>query len=474
MIKKLILCFLSVIFSVILLEIILQILPLIYKQIPLSQEKMYVYVIGESTAYGHPYQGKINFSKIVAETLNWTIDNKKIEIINLAVPGCKPFYQYQRYFLHKCIHPFKKGIVFMYMVGTNGNTFDKDYLNKNYSEFALNSILFSCIHPYFIKTYNLEYYYTVLIKLIHKFGDEAYISTVLGNFSGVMPNNVDLLIQNENLKIELMNIDDLILDKQYDSALHMLNENLNKYEDKSHILYRIGKIYENQNKIKEANDTYRKMICDDDLRPTIKENKMIRNLVKKYNFELIDMEEALIKKEEIIGFNFFMDLIHPTIDLNIFIAKNFVKKLEKKHFINYNDIDIEKYFLSVLLDENWFIIYRDSLGEIFFFSHRKNFSDIYNKSTMLKYIDKMYEFHNKIDDKGSVAFKKREEIIHICETLFEYIQGNENNAIDLIKRYNLKDTICRREEKDENRMQCFWYMKHWLVHLLKKNNIPLK
>lgn len=474
MIKKIILCFLSVVFSVILLEIILQILPTIYKQIPLSKDKIYIYVIGESTAYGHPYQGKINFSKIIGETLDWKIDNKQIEIINLAVPGCKPFYQYQRYFLYKFLHPLKKGLVFMYMIGTNGNTFNRDYLNKNYNNFTINSILFSYIHPYFTKSFNLEYYYIIITKLINKFGDEAYISTVLGNFSGVMPNNVDSLLRNKELIVDLKNIDELILNNQYDSALQKTNKIMNIYEDKSHILYRLGKIYEKQNKVQEANEIYRKMICDDDLRPTIKENIMIRNLVKKYNFELIDMEEALIKKEEIIGFNFFMDVIHPTIDLNMFIAKNFVKSLKKKHFINYNDIDIEKKFLSVLSDENWFIIYRDSLGEILFYSHRKNFSDIYNKSTMLKYIDKMYEFHNKIDDKGSVSFNKREEIIHISETLFEYVQGNENNAMDLIKKYNLKNTICRREEKDENRMQCFWYMKHWLIYLLKKNNIPLK
>ena len=471
MIKKLTLCLLSVIFSLILIEIILQIVPTIYSLIPLSKEKVYIYVIGESTAYGHPYQGKINFSKIVAETLNWEIDNKKIEIINLAVPGCKPFYQYQRYLLYKVIHPFKRGIVFMYMIGTNGNTFNKDYLNNSYNNFYINSILFSYVHPYFIKAFNIEYYYTILTKLINKFGDEAYISTVLGNFSGVMPNNVVSLIQNKNLRKDLKDIDILIFNNQYDNALQMSNKILTKYEEKSHILYRIGKIYEKQNKTEMANEIYRKMICDDDLRPTIKENQMIRKLVKKYKFELVDMEEALINKDEIIGFNFFMDVVHPTLNLNIFIAKNFVNKLEKKHLINYEEYDIKKNFFPIFSNKDWFITYRDSLGEILFYSCRKNIRDTYNKATMLYYIDKMYEFHNKIDDKGSIDFNKREEIIHISETLFEYVQGNENNAIDLIKRYNLKNTIYRREKKGENRMQCFWYMKHWLIHLLKQNNI---
>ena len=359
-------------------EIFLQILPFIYKKISFPTDKTYIYVLGESSAFGHPYMGKINFSKIVAKTTDWNIDDKKIEIINFAEPGSKPLYQYQKYSFYRYTHPFQKGMVFVYMLGTNGNIFDNDYANnkyKQYNEIIINSVLFLWTHPYFCKTFNLEYYYNALSKLMNKFGDEVYISTVVGNYSGIMPNNVESLIKDKDLREKIGLIDELILNNKYDEALQKISDIIDKYEDKSQILYRVGKIYEKQNKIKEANEVYRNMIGDDDARPTIKENEMIRTLAKQYKFELIDVEEELISRNEIIGFNYFMDLVHPTIDLNILIAKKFTDKLKQKHLINDNDYDIKEDILHEFSDKDWFIIYRDALGEIFFYSCRKYIFD---------------------------------------------------------------------------------------------------
>lgn len=479
MIKKLLYWLFSIISVILILivfiELVLQAIPVIYSFFPISKDKTYVYVIGESSAYGHPYMGKINFSKIIAETFNWNIDNKKIEIINFAEPGSKPLDQYQRYSFYRYKHPFKKGMVLIYMLGTNGNIFDNDFANKKYekyNKFIVNSMIFSWIHPYFCKTFNLEYYYNILTSLFRKFKDEVYIATVVGNYSGVMPNNVEPIIKNNNLRRELNDIDKLIMNSKYEYSLQKIDNIVNNYEDKSQIFYRVGKIYEKQDKIEEANEIYRTMICDSDARPTIKENEMIRNLANKYSFELVDIEKDLINRNEIIGYNYFIDIVHPTINFNMTIAKMFIDKIKNKHFVVCNTYDVEERILGKLSNKDLFTAYRDALGEIFFYSYRDFIFDPYNKSIISKYINKLYELHSTIEEKSGLEFEKREEIIHICEILFECIQGNREKTIDLIKKYDLKNSIFRRDGiYFETRMQAFWYLKHWLIHFINKNNI---
>lgn len=461
MIKKITIFLLSIIFSFILLEITFQVLPYIYKNLPKINNNIYICVIGESISYGHPYQGKINFAKVVSELVNRKIDGKNVEIVCLAGDGDNLYLQYKKYLVYKLLHPLRKNIIFGYF--GMGYTFPKN----NNSKFNL--LKFRLLDFLFFKN-NFEYEYEKILNIIKKYGDEVYISTIVGNYSGVMPNNVNSLIKNKTLEKELKNIDYLILNEEYNYAIQQTNNLINNYEDKCQILYRIGKIYEKQNKIKEANEVYKKMIDDKDRRPTIEENNIIKMLAKKYQIELIDIDSDLEKKNEIIGYNYFIDIVHPTIDFNMFIAQKFVEKLQKKHLIDcYSDYDIREKILYAFSDQDWFIAYRDALGEILLFSYRKNFFDVYTKEQISKYISKLYELNNKI--KETDVSDKREEIIHICEVLFEYIQGNKDKTIELINKYNLKDTILRRDRKKEKRMQGWWYMKHWLIDFIFKNKI---
>ena len=214
------------------------------------------------------------------------------------------------------------------------------------------------------------------------------------------------------------------------------------------------------------------MIKYEDLRPTIEENMTIRNLAKKYNVTLVDIDTDIYNKNKIIGYNYFIDMAHPTIDFDIFIAQEFIEKFKQTYKIDIIDIDIKKQLEDELSYRDWFIVYRDALGEIFYYSYyKKTMFDVYNKEIISNYISKLYEFHNKIEDKNITDLNKREEIIHICEILFEYIQGNKENTINLINDYNLKDIILQREKKDEERMQCWWYMKHWLIDFIFENKI---
>ena len=465
--------FYYVIIFALFIELFFQLIPVIYRNLSVSQKEVPIYVLGHCVSYGYPYQGKVSFPKTIARMLNNKIDDKDIKIVMLSEASQTIFQQYLKYYKYKLFHPHSRGIVLCYMskdinnlqnITTGNNKFFINILKR------INLINLPTI--YFNKINDFKSQYDIFLYLINKFGDDIYVSTVSGNYSGAMPNNIDSLIKNKNLKEELQIVDNLILNNNYDYALEKINELFKIYKNDSQILYRVGKIYEKQQKINEANSTYKKMIKYEDLRPTIEENMTIRNLAKKYNVTLVDIDTDICNKNKIIGYNYFIDMAHPTIDFDIFIAQEFIEKIKQNYKIDIIDTDITKQLEDELSYIDWFIVYRDALGEIFYYSYyKKAIFDVYNKEIISNYISKLYEFHNKIEDKNITDLNKREEIIHICEILFEYIQGNKEKTIKLINDYNLKDIILQREKKDEERMQCWWYMKHWLIDFIFENKI---
>ncbi len=70
--------------SCIFVEIIFQTVPAFYKLLPEDNEKTYLYIIGESSAYGYPYN--IPYSKIIQYITGNKINNKDIETVMLAYP----------------------------------------------------------------------------------------------------------------------------------------------------------------------------------------------------------------------------------------------------------------------------------------------------------------------------------------------------------------------------------------------------
>ena len=57
--KEILYSFLSfllvVVLSIVFVEFVLQIIPIVYRNIPLSKDKVYIYIIGESSSVGEPY-----------------------------------------------------------------------------------------------------------------------------------------------------------------------------------------------------------------------------------------------------------------------------------------------------------------------------------------------------------------------------------------------------------------------------------
>ncbi|MDD5101600.1 MAG: hypothetical protein PHH62_01265 [Endomicrobiaceae bacterium] len=431
--KKRIYYFISILiiifFTIILFEILLQSIPIVYRNLPTNNEKIYVYSLGESSAYGVPYSGKISYAKILKYIANNEIDNKKIELIVLAKPGEKLFHQYIRYLIYKYMHPLQRGIVLLY-AGTNDYADIKDeYINQ---KFILSGLLNNII--YGVK--NFKYEYERIILLANKFDDDIYMSTIAGNYAGFMPGNISQFENNE-FKKEIDNIDYLFLKEQYKQSFIQCDKILNKYDNaKAHIYYRIGKIYEKQNNIKEANNFYLKANEEKKadairIRPTIYQNNIIKEIAKKHDIPIVDIFNELYNSREIIGYNFFIDKIHPRIRTNIIIAKGFIGLLSKKYNIAVNKDITEEEIKKVENFKNIDMIhaYMCALGEIFLGLCRFGIIDMYNTNIIEKYILKMKEIEVEPDEE-----KQKLLYINTCELVFTAMFKNKKNSVQYLRQ----------------------------------------
>lgn len=452
-------------------EFILQTIPFIYRNLPVSDTKTYVYVIGESISFGHPYDSKISFSKIIQYMSDNKIDGKEIEIIMLAGESERISHQYLKYFIYKYMHPLRKGIILCYMKGS-GDWAESSTGNNFSLSLKINIIGF--LRTYFTDTYDFSYEYERIIKLAKKFGDDMYVSTITGNYSGCMPNNVSSLINDGSLKENIKTIDNLILEAKYNIALEKCRRLIETNKDQSQIWYRMGKIYERENKIREARKAYLKGIeYGQDTRPTRYQNKIIRSLALKYGANLIDTVKILDGTDEIIGYNYFIDIVHPNIRMHIILADNFLNVLSKRHRINI--INGNPDFFSVERIKNvmnfgrqdMFAAYRDALGEIFYYSFYNDIVDLYNIPKMQEYIDKLKELDNEINSASEGNIKereKREDIIHISELIFAYIQGNNEKVKEMLNDKKFVEKV----KFGKIDMQCWWVFKGWMIDFMYK------
>lgn len=420
--KKILYYFISIIFvilgSLIIAEIILQIIPVIYRNLPdINSDKQYIYIIGESSAVGEPYNPKISYYKIFNYMINGKINNKKIEFIELAEAGSFTYEQFYKYLIYKYTHPFKKGIIFIYC-GKNDWTNEK---NGDLPQYSKQSILCSLLG----NRQGLQYDLEKIILLAKKFGDTVFISTIEGNYEGFMPN---LGSDNDAYNKEFKETDNYILKGKYQKASELLDKLLLTTDaNKSWIFYRIGKICKFTGKIKEANDNFIKSVSFHyDFRPTQCQNEIIKDLAKKYQLELVDIFGKLYNSGEIIGFNFYMDNQHPNLKTYMMIARLFVDMVSKKYNVNVNikrynstEREIFENFYFKIHDE--YRAYRHSLDVTLIYSKEKENSNIY-------VFDKVEEYLKQIDLLNPYDEKRKKIIKSFYNMMYEALKGNKEKV----------------------------------------------
>ncbi|MFA7074522.1 MAG: hypothetical protein WC234_04975 [Endomicrobiaceae bacterium] len=294
-------------------------------------------------------------------------------------------------------------------------------------------------------TLNFQYVYESIIRLSKKFGDDIYISTIAGNYSGFMPDNVHLFNRNKGLISILNKIDKLFFDKKYYEALNLCKKNV-YISGNQYIFYRIGKIYEKLGNVEKANKFYIKAIdvqYSDQLRyrPTTYQNRIIKFLAVKYNVGCLYLFSKIYNSGEVIGYNFFIDKIHPTLRLNWIIAKGFMNLLAKKYEIKETDNifaadDVKKIF--GLKKWDIFCSYIQALGEIYICAYRYDVFDVYSYQHIKNYtkIIKSMEFMD------TEKTQEKENTIQFMELLLEYISANNGDKskekINKMYGYGLK------------------------------------
>lgn len=443
----------NVIIAVVLYELFLQIVPVIYRNLPSSNDKIYVYVLGESSAWGQPYQGKISYAKIIQYMLDNKLDGKKIELKILASPGSLLLEQYKKYFFYKYLHPFEKGIVLIYM-GTN-NWANKDS-DDNYDN-ALKFGVIDFLNTYFQNINNFKYEYERILSLSEKFGDDVYISSIAGNYAGFMPNNVASLVYNQPLKDKIEQIDVLISQGQYDIAIKQCNELLESNDDKSQIWYRIGKIYEGQKNVKAANEAYLNAIeFGWDARPTRYQNNTIRNLAKKYNIPVTDTFKKLEDSENVVGYNFFADKIHPSVKLHTIIAEGFVDLLAEKYQVKIVNNNLsQNNILKVcnFTEEDLFFQYAEIIREIFMYSYIEDIVCKYNFELLEQYILNMKRLN--LDN------YEKKQYVNLCEMFLKYLKGNK---VEVSQILSISDTL--KNKFSEQKLHCDIFC-NWIIKKVK-------
>jgi len=454
--------------SIIIFELFLQILPVIGRNMQNNNNnKIYVYVLGESSAWGQPYLGKISFSKIMLYSLDNKIDNKKIDLIMIARPGSRLLHQYFRYLFYRYTHPFDKGIVLLYS-GTND--FDTRRDTSSYRDISLKINIVGLFNNYINKQYDFKYEYERIILLAKSFGDDIYMSTIAGNYAGFMSSNVSSL-SDLKLKENIDKIDNLILNKNYEEAMTKCKILLEQYENKAQIWYRVGKIYEGQKNIKEAKQAYLNVVeCGNDTRPSQYQNDVIRNLAKKYKLPYMDIFDILNNSDEIVGYNFFIDKTHPTLRLHTIIAKGFVDLLSKKYNINIVNSDVsEQNILDKFKFNDYYLfnMYKEALCEVIIYSYIDGIFDKYNLETINKYISNIKLINGRLNVSDKYKNKQEERFIigKIFDTLLEYVKGNKEESIKISDNINLNINF-------DNIREHGWtvYFKSWIQDLKINKN----
>ncbi len=421
---------LVLLFSVVLAEIILQTIPVVYRNLPdKTGGKQYVYILGESSAAGEPYQDKIDFYKIFAYITGNKIDEKKIEFIRIASGGERLYVQFWKYFIYKYTHPFRKGIVFLY---GGKNDWDNGENQNSFSKF-LHYNVFYIFKDVFFKNKNFTYDYERLLLFAKKFGDDIFVSTISGNYAGFMP---ELSYNNKKFSKDFNEIDSDILTGKYEKALNNLTYLLSCNDDisKAWIFYRIGKIYEFTGKNKQANDNFIKAVdFTDDSRPTLYQNKVIKYLADKYNAGVADIYDKLYNSGEVIGFNFYIDNQHPNLKTYIMTARLFADAVSKKHKIriernNITEEEVLKYFSFEKND--MYKAYRHSLDVTLVHSKENDNANIY-------VFDKVEEYLKQIGLLNPYDEKRKEIIMNFYTMMFEALKGNKEKVAEIFKSSNL-------------------------------------
>lgn len=174
----------------------------IYQSVLDDPNRMYLYVLGESTAEGVQYQEKISPARLVSFQFNDSLQGKPIEILEIAESGTTIEYNYFEFLFETLFRPHRNALVLIYSGINEGiaNSTDPDFKSWEQKQ---HSIVLSKLNYMFGRYANspakYQYRYEQVIALAQKHHYKTVVSQLVGNICGYDPEVYaqDIILQKE-------------------------------------------------------------------------------------------------------------------------------------------------------------------------------------------------------------------------------------------------------------------------------------
>lgn len=307
-----------------------------------------LYIVGESTAAGVPYDEGIGLSGLIESSFAGHINGRKLKVFRLAMPGHTVYPQ--AFALEQALRRRNRnspGAVLIY-AGHNNATAETGIPGFEYlrEKVLSGSVLFDYLgfyaekyFPFFrvrtLDTY--EHFLTRIVELSLENGLTPVVSTVVSNMADMDPGlrpepgqagAEEHAVLSEGLRLEAGGREREAL--RYYSAQARAHPRLRAYLE-----YRAGKCCQALRRYADAEKYYREVVdlaADDNFgRATSRQNDSIRRLAKRRSIPLVDAEELFKERSPhgLIGNSLFSDGHHPNMAGYLILADAFARRISE-------------------------------------------------------------------------------------------------------------------------------------------------
>ena len=287
-------------------------------------------MLGGSTSVGEPFHDKISIPKLVQFGLDSLIQDKEIEIYNLAGQG-QPiqfaFWQFREASMH-----VKPGTLLLYS-GIN-DTYHEEGESKNFTFWRLIqhswvvAKMDQIIHPFNSSRDKFEYYYRALVSTAKEKGWIVICSTLVGNYSAFDPNLFDhefetsgelatwrMILENDTMCLQARRY------YEKSSFKHLPISN-----------YYLAQAYQQMEQLDSAKFFFKKAVNEDaSIRPSDYKNQLIIDICLDFDVPCVHAADTFVSRSSQVlpGYDLFMDAHHPNVEGYIILSNLFMRSLEK-------------------------------------------------------------------------------------------------------------------------------------------------
>ena len=305
-----------------------------------------LYIVGESTAVGEPYENGIGLAALIGKSFGDRINGKKIRLFQLAQRGDSVYPQ--AFALERSLRRRNRnsqGVVIVYAGHNNATTKTGIPALERFRENVLSgSVLLSGLGFYaekyfpFLRVRTLdtyEHYLGRIVEMSLKNGLTPILTTVVSNMSDMDP-GLRLGPGETGAEANAVLSKGLALEarrRQKEAIRYYSAQAETHPRMRSYLKYRTGKCYEALRQYAAAGKYYGEVVdsAEDDNfgRATSRQNELVRGLSKKYSVPLVDAEELFKERAPhgLIGNSLFSDGHHPNMAGYLILTNAYAREI---------------------------------------------------------------------------------------------------------------------------------------------------